>query len=57
MRRADVEKGFIEADFRSLASSKAPYAIGDLVFVSIHLHQFRACFVGFTAAAVFMAHK
>lgn len=51
------KKGFIEANFRSLARSKAPYVIGDLVFVSIHLHQFRACFVGFTAAAVLMAHK
>lgn len=28
------KKGFIEASFRSLARSKAPYAIGDLVFVS-----------------------
>lgn len=51
------KKGFIEANFRSLARSKAPYVIGDLVFVSIHLHQFHACFVGFTAAAVLMAHK
>lgn len=51
------KKGFIDTNFRSLASSKATYAIGYLVFVSLHLHQFRACFLGFTAAPVLMVHK